>query len=589
MTINMKKMFLGLLFLLFALFGLSGTGSAADLSNTQGTATTPGYMTDTDGSVTGTAGSTYYNVNSWLDMFDTYKAGATGSAHQYVFNVIGDVPGSSTFYNGQGVREGSGILIKGNQHTLYAGSNADATNNGGRYNVGFIAQGDSSITNNTVLEIEDANVVTGYSNGIFSVSGASKAITSYKNVHYRNGGTNYGASPIRNDQGIIRLYGNNTFDIKQPGTGLSGADNNGEWIEGGYDTEIMDGTTTLNQSWGWDQPYYNINNTASTLNIHDNANLVWNLDYTYTMYYGSGSGPLTWNIGKNASFKINGTKNTASYYAKGWFMNNYNTSWTLNVADYGDYEVSTAGGGINMNSFNGGAVKWNIGKGAVVKLNNQSASHGNMITGAAASGSAININDSNSFTMQTNIGTVFDSDANIPININGSGLRLHASTTYDGSGGASDLYKRVATGTTNGQFSSASMTPTTYSASDLSYLQTAKYIQWYTPAGMSMNASTPDRTYNVLLGALPKDGSWSDPISGNAAMQLNFADDRGVQPNFQVQVTQLSNLTPTQTAYYWQNPDDTTATALSSSPYTIATLNSDTGLPSYITMTMAGG
>jgi len=596
MTINMKKMFLGLLFLLFALFGLSGTGSAADLSNTPGTATTPGYMTDTDGSVTGTAGSTYYNINAWPDMLMTYTAivnAKNATAHQIVFNIIGDVPGTSSFYTGVTVKDGFGVLIKGNNHTLYAGNNADATNGGGRSNVGFMANDDKTITNNTVLEIDDANVVTGYSNGIFSVVGASKAITSYKNVNYRNGSGSSGASPIRNDQGIIRLYGNNTFDIQQSGTGRSGADNNGEWIQGGYDTEVMDGTTTLNQSWGWDQPYYTYNNTASTLNIHDNANLVWNLDYTYTMYYDDGnSGPLTWNIGNNASFKINGTKNTASYNSN-WFMWSANTSWTLNVGDYGDFEVATGGGSINLDGFNGGPVNWNFGKQAVVKLNNLNAST-SLITGSPKSGSsAINVNDSNSFTMQTQGGNVFGSDANIPININGSGLRLHASTTYDGSGGTSDLYKRVATGTTNGQFSSATMTPTTYSSSDLTYLKTAKYIQWYTPAGMSMNASTPDRTYNVLLGDKKLwpiiDDSWSTLIPGNDQMQLNFMDDRGVKPNFQVQVTQLSNLTPNQTAYYWQNPDDASANALSTSPYTIATVGSDTGLPSYITMTTMAG
>ncbi|MDR3240569.1 MAG: RTX toxin, partial [Lactobacillaceae bacterium] len=590
MTITMKKILLSLLFLMFGLFGLSGTGSAADLSNTQGTATTPGYMTDTNGSVTGTAGNTYYNVDTWVDMFDTYNvvANGTGAVQQVVFNVIGDVPGVSAFETGIALRDGFGVTIKANQHTLYAGINPTATTNNGRDNTSGFYSSSNKVTNNTLLELEDANVVLANANGIFPITGAATAITAYKNVTYTNGNSTGGASPLRNDNGVIKLYGNNTFNIYEKND-RAGIDNQGEWVQGGFDIEVMDGTTTLNQSWENDQPLYTYGNTSSILNIHDNANLIWNLDDTYTMYYDDGnSGPLTWNIGNNASFKINGTEKTAHRFGS-WFMWSGNDAWTFNIGDYGDFEVATGGGSINLDGFgNNGPVNWNFGKGAIIKINNLNTS-ASLISGSPGINSVINVNDSKLWRLQTKGGTVFDASADIPININGSGLRLHASTIYDGTGGINDLWKRVATGITNGQFSSANMTPTSYTNSDLAYLQTAKYIQFYTPDGMAMNASTPDRTYNVLLGTLPVNGSWSTLIPGNDQMQLNFTDDRGVKPNFQVQVTQLSNLTPGKTSYYWQNPDDTTATALSSSPYTIATLNSDTGLPSYITMTMAGG
>jgi hypothetical protein len=56
-----------------------------------------------------------------------------------------------------------------------------------------------------------------------------------------------------------------------------------------------------------------------------------------------------------------------------------------------------------------------------------------------------------------------------------------------------------------------------------------------------------------------------------------------------VQVSQLSNATPNATQYVWQNTDGTTPTVLDTNPMTVATITDDGNLPSYVTMTKAGG
>ena len=147
----------------------------------------------------------------------------------------------------------------------------------------------------------------------------AKATAVYENVTVSNGDAIYGAQPIRNDNGKVLFRGTNTFNILQNhninDTSSAGADNQGEWIQGGAYLEVVTGTTTLNQSWGNDQPFYvYYSSGGSTLQVDAGAAMVWNLNKTYTMYYDDGSlltvGALNWNI--NGSFVINGTVNTSS-------------------------------------------------------------------------------------------------------------------------------------------------------------------------------------------------------------------------------------------------------------------------------------
>lgn len=570
---------------IFALSCVSGTASAADLSSVQGSDTTPGYIVDDSGTVTGNAGDTYYNVNKWQDMMDTYKSvSGKGTPHQVVFNIIGDVPGDTGFRGGAPIVNGYGVTIKGNGHTIYAGYDANAKKNMGRNNVAGFWANASTIDGNTTLELDDAQVVNANANGIFPITGYSTAVTKYKDVSYKNGNSLGGASPLRNDRGQILLYGNNTFDIFESSDG-AGIDNQGEWIQGGYDVEVISGTTILNQSWGTDQPYYVYNNTGHTMKIHDNSNLVWNLDYTYTMYYDDGnSGPANWDIGKNASFKINGTAKTASRN-NNWFMSSAFNAFNINVAEKGDFEVTTGGGSINLDGING-PTKWNFGKDSTVLLDNLN-SRASLITGTPKSGSEMNIKDADSVTLKTAGGTVFNSVAKIPINITGQGMRLHASKSADANS-SDDLYKRITTGETDGTFSSANMSPSEYTVDDLSYLKTAKYIRWYYPDGLGFNNSSMDRLFNVNLGNLPRDGRMSDTISGADNMMLNFKDDRGLNPNYSVQVSLLSNQTPDSTSYFWKNPGSADVTQLTGNPLTILKITDDANLPSNVKMTDAG-
>lgn len=580
-----KQMVLGLCIMFLSLCG-ANYASANDLSTTPGDASTPGYVVDEDGKITGTVGAKYYNVNTWKDMFDTYKGLSGTGSQQVVFNLIGNVAGESSFNTGVAIVEGVGVTIRGNDYTLYAGDTPTAASGTGRDNTAGFYSSSTSTTNQTVLNLENAKVVNANANGIFPITSTATVQTNYHNVAYRNGPTNAGASPLRNDRGTIQLSGTNTFSIVE-GSDDAGIDNQGEWIQGAYNVEIISGTTTLTQSWGNDQPIYAYGNTGNTIKVHDNAKLVWNLDRTYTMYYDDGnSGPLVWDIGNNASFIINGTEKTASRNSN-WFMSTAFSAWTLNVGDNSEFKVKTGGGSINTDTFANGVV-WNFGKDSKIEFDNLNTSRA-LVSGVPKTGSAMNVNDAESVTLKSAGSTVFSSTTNLPIKINGVGLRLHASTDYSGSNQTNDLWKRVTTGTTDGTFSSATMTPTEYTSSDLNYLKTAKFIQWFKPTGMGMNASDINRTFDVKLNELPLNGDWSDLINGNAEMNLNFADDRGVSPNFEIQVSQLSNETVGATDYYWKNKGDDQEVLLTDNPLKIATINDDSNLPSNVTMTMAGG
>lgn len=570
---------------IFSVFCFSETASAADLSSVQGNSSTPGYVVDNSGKITGQVGYTYYNVNTWKDMMDTYKSLSNkGTAHQIVFNAISDIPGDTGFSGGVALVGGYGVTIKGNGYTIYAGSDTYATVSMGRNNSAGFWANSSTVDGGTTLELDDANVVNANANGIFPITGSATAVTKYKNVSYTNGNKTGGASPIRNDRGSILFYGNNTFNIMESSDGL-GSDNQGEWIQGGYDVEVMDGTTTLNQSWGNDQPYYVYNNTGHTMKIHDNASLIWNLNYTYTMYYDDGnSGSANWDIGKNASFRINGTVKTASRN-NNWFMWTAFNAFNINIADQGDFEVSTGGGSINLDGING-PTKWNFGQNSTVLLDNLNSGT-SLITGKPNSGSEMNIKSANSVTLKTAGGTVFGSSAGLPINITGEGMRLHASKSANANG-SDDLYKRITTGATDGTFTSANMSPTTYTTGDLSYLKTAKYICWYSPEGLGFNNSNMDRMFNINLGEMPKNGQFSGVLSGSDGMTLNFKDDRGLHPNYSVQVSVLSNQTPDATSYFWKNPGSTEVMSLTSDPLTIMDISDDKNLPANVRMTGEG-
>lgn len=377
---------------------------------------------------------------------------------------------------------------------------------------------------------------------------------------------------------------------------------------------MVTGTTTLNQSWGNDQPFYvYYSSGGSTLQVDAGATMVWNLNKTYTMYYDDGLlvGALNWNI--NGDFVINGTVNTSSTYAGGWFMAlNTLNSWNLNVGQNATLKVTT-GGVISLDAFLTGAVKWNFAQGSSVLFNNLNPNQ-NVVSLAPGLGSSITMTDPKVVTFNTAGGSVFSTTVlTFPITISGSGLRTHSSSTgytfdstYDlltpNKGTitptSSDIWYRMNTGTLttfNPTLQVTNLSPNSY-GSDASSIAAGKYISWYQPLGFQLNAalSSMNRTFNVSLDptlaqGTPVDGSWSSLINGASTATLVVGDDRAQNPNIHVLVKMTQNNFSNALQYYWVDQTTKTLSQLTlNSALQIASITSDSTLPSWIKMTGAG-
>ncbi|EKF51512.1 hypothetical protein [Lactococcus garvieae] len=631
-----NKKYLTAFFMTGMVLTLVGMGEKAEAAVLTGN-------TDTNGAVTGTAGATYYSTNSWKDMMDTYRAVTPGAAsnNTVYFNIVGNVAGdtsiggygyssTSNTNSGVSISEGKSLSINGNGHSLYLDSDTNYTTagSGSGAGAGYIRGPfrvpNTGVSNSTTLAVKNASIINNITGGIFQSvgTGGSAPTFIYEDVTVTNGVARAAAQPIRNDNGKILFYGTNTFNIQQDNNmntvGLTGADNQGEWIQGGKWVEVVTGTTTLNQNWGYDQPYYTYYNNSHTMKVSDDAHLVWNLNDTYCMYYDDGnSGPMVWDIGNGAAFDIKGTAATAARYSGGWFYGVANNSWTVNVGNNGRLAVTTGGGSINVNGFTGTrVVNWNIGQNATLLLNNLKTS-GSLVYGSPGTGSGITLNDPKVVTLNTAGGSVFDptvnASNNFPVTITGNGLRTHASTTaatFDtnfldlvtpnqNNLTTGDIWYRKNTGRITGLGATASSTliPNNYSSSDLLAMKTAKYISWNQPLGFWMNSakSSMERTFNVSLNpndvnGTPANGAWSNLINGNAKQTLVVGDDRGQNPSFNLTVTMIQNNFADNIDYYWSDPANSgsnkelgTGMAVS-----IASVTSDTTLPSYISMANAG-
>ncbi|MEY8537958.1 RTX toxin [Lactococcus muris] len=633
---TLSKKYLAPFFITSMILILLGIGRNVDAAVLSG-------RIDTTGAITGQAGATYYDTDSWKDMMDTYhhvRPNAASNRTVY-FNVVRDVPGAPDIggynyantgntNNGVSIVEGKSLSINGNGRRLYLDTDTNYTTAGAGsgagagYIRGPFRVPNSGVSQFTVLEVKNAYIINNITGGIFqSVGrGGSEPTFVYQDVTVSNGAPTAGAQPIRNDNGRILFFGNNTFNIRQNNNmttvGLTGADNQGEWIQGGKWVEVVSGTTTLNQNWGWDQPFYTYNNNAHTLKVADNARLVWNLNDTYCMYYDDGnSGPMVWDIGDNASFDIKGTENTAARNNGGWFLSVANNSWTLNIGNNGRLAVTTGGGNINLNGFVGtGVVRWNIGQNASLLLNNLKTT-ASLVAGSPGVGSGMVLNDSKVVTLNTAGGSVFDytvnANNNFPITITGRGLRTHTSTTaarFDTAKldlvapnrnnlGTRDVWYRQNTGriTGLGAITDSALTPNNYSRVDLVNMNNARYISWYQPIGLWLDAgqSSMTRTFNISLNpndanGTPANGSWSNLINGNAAQRLVLGDDRGQAPNFHLTVTMMENNFSDRLSYYWSDPanKENTAEFRKGIALPIVSVTSDAKLPSYISMANAG-
>lgn len=588
---------------------------------------------DTTGSITGLSGATYYNTASWQDMVDTYK-GVTPTASSngtVFFNVTGNIPGNAVLNTGNVVISGKSLSINGNNFTLYLDNDTTYTNAqsiGGSDGTARAFGSNGTISSSTTLTLKNAQIINNITSGIFQMKGSNaQATTIYNNVTVTNGDSLYGAQPIRNDTGKILFYGNNTFNILQNhdinDASSAGADNQGEWIQGGTYLEVVNGTTTLNQSWGNDQPFYiYYPNGGSTLQVDAGASMVWNLNKTYTMYYDDGGllsgGALNWNI--NGSFLINGTTNTASTYSGGWFMSlNVLNAWNVNVGQNATLKVTTGGvmslGGVSgVDGFLAGPVKWNFGQGSSILFNNLNPNQ-SVATLAPGLGSGITMNNPKVVTFNTSGNSVFSTTVlTFPITISGTGLRTHSSSTayrfdntYDLTSpnktsitsSSADVWYRINTGTLttfNPTLQVANLSPNNYAAGDLQAIAAGKYISWYQPNGLQLQTalSSMSRTFNISLDpnatqGTPVDGSWSNLIPGTSPQTLVVSDDRGQNPNSHVTLKLLQNNFPSGLQYYWIDPSTKNPTALTvNSAIQIASLTSDSTLPSWIKMTGAG-
>ncbi|MFT8599802.1 MAG: hypothetical protein ABF709_06360 [Leuconostoc pseudomesenteroides] len=568
---------------------------------------------DQDGSITGVRHATYYKVTTWQEMFSAYRSAPD---NQMVYlSVEKDIAGSPDFAGGNGrMIAGKGVDILGNGHKIFVDNDTNYTSGTARSGggQGFFSS-DASVTGNTEMTVENATIINNHADGIFAITGNATATTIYKNIHTVNGALTNGAGPIRNENGTIKFMGNNVFNILQGqsmvdlGSGSkidmsqtkannSGADNNGEWIQGGQNVEVVDGNTTVNQSWGMDQPFYTYyTKNGSNFSVDANAKLNWNLNETYTMWYddGNANGPLNWNLGEGSQFIVNGTKNTA-IHNNNWFMwMNTLNALNINMASHALLDITSGGGSINLDGFQSGKTMINMAKDSSLNLYNLNTST-SLFSGVPVSGSEINLNDPADVTMKTAGGSVFQNGCNIPINIKGNGLRLHASTNTAAEQD-NDLYKRLTTGSTNGNFTSAQMSPTAYSADDLKFLQKARYIQWAQPNGNHLIDGNLNRTFvfNVQdcpqsgLGGLASEGGYFVGPSDND-MHFTFCADEGTSPNVKIQVSLANNLLPHQTAYYWRSAGENDVTTLSTTPDTILSVTSDDHLPEGVTMKDAG-
>jgi hypothetical protein len=501
---------------------------------------------------------------------------------------------------------------------------ATGTGGGGATIRGAFRVLNNGVSDATTLTLKNASVINNITGGIFQSvgTGGSTPTFIYQNVEVTNGAARYAAQPIRNDNGKILFYGTNTFNVQQDNNmtsaGTTGADNQGEWIQGGKWIEVVDGTTTLNMNWGNDQPFYTYNNNSHTLKIDNDAHLKWNINDTYTMYYDDGnSGPMIWDIGQDASFDILGTNLTASHYSNGWFYNVANNSWTVNVGERSRLNISTGGGYINLNAFNRGPVNWNFAKDSKLLINNLKS--GNLLYGAPGAGSGISLDDPSVFTLNNSSGgQVFNSNVgnSFPVAINGSGLRTHASskawtfddlddlddldtpnmTTLDLANG--DIWYRQNTGTITGLGATVntSLTPNDFSVADKTAINKSGYLSFYKPLGYWINAglSSMDKTFDISLdpsdpNGTPLDGSWSSLIAGNLPQKLVVGDDRGQTPNYHVTVQMLNNNFPKSLQYYWTDPSNNTSTQfIVGTSLPVASITSDNSLPSWIDMTGGG-
>ncbi|MBS9339160.1 hypothetical protein G6R29_05940 [Fructobacillus sp. M2-14] len=552
------------------------------------------YSTDTDtsGKVTGVKGATYYNVYSWKDMFDAYKNSSESTVY---LNVKSDIQGSADARKGQQVQEGKSVKILGNGNYLYFAASSDPTKGtavyeGDNKTAGFYTR-DDSVTNQTTLSIENAKWINSINFGIFEVSKNAAAKTIYKNVIEMNGSADKGATPIMNRAGAIEFYGDNVFNItralsKNWGSGKVDAKNlgstltspagyaNANWIQGGNDVTVYDGSTTVNSNAKYQKTihHYDSANFDSRLTVKSKAKLYWNSDTIWFLEERRVK-TKTWNIEDKAQFIINGTVNSMGNNKitneHQWFgRDNELAPWNLNIGKGAVLDAQTGGTIYRGRTSTINPTNINVGENGTLSLRTLAASW-SLFDGSLAGGS-INLSKNSHMVLQANVTNKVPMFANSggSIYLNGPGLGLTASSNFDGS----DAYHEpAATGAIFVTMDGFPVKPA-YSSATTSKLPTAKYIEFGTGTPIvTFGATMLDRLFKLDSSKLPMTTGLSSLIGGQDPMSFAVTSNKE-DPNVAVQAKITNQKFGDAFKYSWKS-NNGDVTALNSTPKTIWTMN----------------
>lgn len=536
--------------------------------------------TDTTGNITGTAGSTYYQVSSWSDVNQAYSNDASSSVYvQAQSDFSQDSNLGSHVYK---LTSGKNLTIDGNNKTLNLSSGATTgtgESGGGQGTVTHaFSDYDSRTTASDKFTLKNATLINNVDNGLFQINGAANI--TYDNVTETNSNTIYNARPFFNWAGSITLEGTTQFNIiggaanviagngvqdivGQGYTSTAGADQNGEWIRGNATLDVYD-SATLNFNWYQDQPYWS---DTSNITVHDNANFYWNINQSYAVSYPNI--PMAWTIGNNAKFIINGSSNafgrTSSYGS---------TKFDVALGNNSTFSTKVGASISNFNSLTTGQNN---------KVVIQNLGSGRAIQSSYNSQSSMSLSDSTDATFSGNTANIIY-PSNLSISLLGSGLATNASKLNTPDTSTNSFTKDPISGTFTSAFTSS-----LYSSTEQAILKSAKYIHWYPGKAIAgFTNSVADRSFHVTADMLTHDQNFSSPISGDSAMTFGIHNSSVNTPSLYLSVKLTNNKTPDTTQYVWRNIDGSTSQPLSDTPITIATLSPNQELASNIVKSTSG-
>ncbi|MDF7637164.1 hypothetical protein PT274_02635 [Leuconostocaceae bacterium ESL0958] len=305
-------------------------------------------------------------VRSWRDIFKAYQEGAVGQT--VVAQLQTDIEPSADFLKGCPIVPGKNLTIEGNGHRLMtAGPNASSTIG----QAGFYSQ-EGQVAANTVLKVSHVRWENAVSGGLFQARGAAKPTFIYDYVQESNQQV-AAVTPIRNDQGQVRLTGQNRFNISQPDANAK--PEAAAWITGARDVVIVSGQTVVQQQTPAGQPLC-LTGDQGNLTLEQGARLSWQLDQANSLVNMQGQSPkLNWRLAEATSFTINGGADTAR---AGWFRGDQGyASWDLNLAEQAQLQANLAGGLVTKHH----QTRWHLADQAKLRLKKTGTNQSGLING----------------------------------------------------------------------------------------------------------------------------------------------------------------------------------------------------------------